>query len=41
MRIPEPLPNAIKAKAATRGIPYQRLIRELMQAAVQAALWPK
>jgi predicted DNA binding CopG/RHH family protein len=34
MRIPEPLLNAIKAKAAARGIPYQRLIRELLEAAV-------
>lgn len=34
IRIPEPLLNAIKAKAAARGIPYQRLIRELLEAAV-------
>ena len=34
MRIPEALLAAIKAKAAARGIPYQRLIRELLEAAV-------
>ena len=34
MRIPEALLAAIKAKAAARGIPYQRLIRELLESAV-------
>ena len=34
MRIPEALLAAIKAKAATRGIPYQRLIRELLEGGV-------
>ncbi len=34
MRIPEALLAAIKAKAAARGIPYQRLIRELLEKAV-------
>ena len=34
MRIPEALLAAIKAKAAARGIPYQRLIRELLESGV-------
>ena len=34
MRIPEALLAAIKAKAAARGIPYQRLIRELLEGGV-------
>ena len=34
MRIPEALLAAIKAKAAQRGIPYQRLIRELLESGV-------
>ncbi|MBC7740392.1 MAG: hypothetical protein H7245_25015 [Candidatus Saccharibacteria bacterium] len=35
MRIPGPLLAAIKAKAAARGIPYQRLIREALEAALK------
>ena len=35
MRLPEPLLTAIKAKAAARGIPYQRLIREVLEAALK------
>ena len=34
MRIPEELVTALKAKAAARGIPYQRLIREAIEKAV-------
>jgi predicted DNA binding CopG/RHH family protein len=34
MRLPEPLLNAIKAKAKARGIPYQRFIREAIERAV-------
>ena len=34
MRLPETLLNAVKAKAQTRGIPYQRLIREALERAV-------
>ena len=34
MRLPEPLLTALKAKAAARGIPYQRLIRELLERGV-------
>lgn len=31
MRLPEGLMNAVKARAAARGIPYQRLIREALE----------
>jgi len=34
MRLPKPLMAALKAKAAQRGIPYQRLIRELLEKGV-------
>ena len=34
MRLPNSLLNAVKAKAAVRGIPYQRLIREVLEKAV-------
>ena len=34
MRVPEELVAALKAKAAARGIPYQRLIREAIEKAV-------
>jgi predicted DNA binding CopG/RHH family protein len=34
MRLPQPLMDAIKARAAQRGIPYQRLIREALERAV-------
>ena len=34
MRVPEELVTALKAKAAARGIPYQRLIREAIEKAV-------
>lgn len=36
LRVPEPLVEAIKAKAAQIGIPYQRYIRHLMQKAVES-----
>ena len=35
MRLPEPLMQAVKARAAERGIPYQRLIREAIERAVR------
>jgi predicted DNA binding CopG/RHH family protein len=35
MRLPEGLMAAVKAKAAARGIPYQRLIREALERAVR------
>ena len=38
MRLPEPLLAALKAKAAQRNIPYQRLIREALERALSA--WP-
>lgn len=34
MRLPEPLLNAVKAKARARGIPYQRFIREAIERAL-------
>ena len=36
MRLPEPLLAALKAKAAERSIPYQRLIREALERALSA-----
>ena len=35
MRLPEPLLSALKARAAARGIPYQRLIREALEREVR------
>jgi predicted DNA binding CopG/RHH family protein len=37
MRLPAPLMAAIKARAAARGIPYQRLIREALERAMREA----
>jgi predicted DNA binding CopG/RHH family protein len=34
MRLPQHLLDALKAKAAERGIPYQRLIREAIEKAL-------
>jgi predicted DNA binding CopG/RHH family protein len=34
MRVPQTLLDALKARAAARGIPYQRLIREAIEKAV-------
>lgn len=34
MRVPAPLLDAVKARAAARGMPYQRFIREALEAAV-------
>jgi predicted DNA binding CopG/RHH family protein len=34
MRLPEPLLEAVKRRAASRGIPYQRFIREALEEAV-------
>jgi predicted DNA binding CopG/RHH family protein len=36
MRLPGPLPSAVKASAAEAGVPYQRFIRQTLDAAVQA-----
>jgi predicted DNA binding CopG/RHH family protein len=35
MRLPKPLLDAVKSKAARAGIPYQRFIRQVLEAAVQ------
>ena len=35
MRLPQPLIDAVKARAAERGIPYQRLVREATERAVR------
>jgi predicted DNA binding CopG/RHH family protein len=35
MRVPETLLDAVKKKAAARGIPYQRFIRETLERAVE------
>ena len=35
MRLPAPLMEAVRARAAERGIPYQRLIREAIECAVR------
>jgi len=34
MRLPQPLLDAVKARAQMRGIPYTRLIREAIEQAV-------
>jgi len=34
MRLPQPLLDAVKARAKVRGIPYTRLIREVIEDAV-------
>ncbi len=38
MRLPEPLLDAVKAKAQARGIPYQRFIREALERALAERL---
>ena len=35
MRLPESLLKAVKERAAKRGIPYQRFIREALEEAVR------
>ncbi len=35
MRLPGPLLDAVKAKAAKAGVPYQRFIRQALETAVQ------
>lgn len=35
MRLPKPLLRAVKASAAKAGMPYQRFIRQALEAAVQ------
>ncbi len=36
MRLPRPLLDAVKASAARAGVPYQRFIRQVLEAAVGA-----
>ena len=35
MRLPKPLLDAVKASAAKAGVPYQRFIRQVLEAAVR------
>jgi predicted DNA binding CopG/RHH family protein len=35
MRLPRPLLDAVKARAAEAGVPYQRFIRQALETAVQ------
>lgn len=41
MRLPAPLLEALKARAAQRGIPYQRLIREALEREVARGTPPR
>ena len=40
MRLPRPLLEAVKAKAAKAGMPYQRFIRQALETAVQQRKGP-
>ena len=40
MRLPRPLLEAVKATAAKAGVPYQRFIRQALEAAVQRRKGP-
>jgi predicted DNA binding CopG/RHH family protein len=40
MRLPEALMKALKTRAAQRGIPYQRLIREVLEREVKSLTPP-
>jgi hypothetical protein len=35
MRLPKPLLDAVKASAVKAGVPYQRFIRQVLEAAVR------
>jgi predicted DNA binding CopG/RHH family protein len=35
MRLPQPLLDAVKARAKARGIPYTRFVREALETALQ------
>jgi predicted DNA binding CopG/RHH family protein len=37
MRLPRPMLEALKRRAAARGIPYQRLVREAIEKALATA----
>jgi predicted DNA binding CopG/RHH family protein len=41
MRLPKALLDAVKAAAAKAGIPYQRFIRQVLEAAVQRSEYRK
>jgi len=40
MRLPRPLLDAVKASAARAGVPYQRFIRQALEAAVHPRRGP-
>ena len=40
MRLPRPLLDAVKVTAAKAGVPYQRFIRQTLEAAVQPRKGP-
>jgi len=40
MRLPEALIEAVKVKAASSGMPYQRFIRQVLEAAVEPRKGP-
>jgi predicted DNA binding CopG/RHH family protein len=37
MRLPKPLLDAVKASAVKAGVPYQRFIRQVLEAAVKSS----
>ncbi len=41
MRLPKPLLDAVKASAAKAGVPYQRFIRQVLEAAVRPSPGPQ
>jgi predicted DNA binding CopG/RHH family protein len=41
MRVPKSLLDAVKARAKTRGVPYTRFIRQLMEREVSAPARPR
>ena len=41
MRLPRPLLDAVREKAASAGIPYQRFIRQALESAVTAPKPPQ
>jgi predicted DNA binding CopG/RHH family protein len=41
MRLPRPLLEAVKARAARQGVPYQRFIRQALEAAVRSSSAPE
>jgi predicted DNA binding CopG/RHH family protein len=41
MRLPKPLLDAVKASADKAGVPYQRFIRQVLEAAVRSPAGPE